>query len=330
MSSDAIDAEIKKRQKLIDSLKKEEEARLAVLDAQEKSADFNVSIQQAQIRYQEALAAGDMAQAAQEQLNIQKISADRQRELARSAIQDKYEKQIEKLQAEIENLQDKKDAQAKGASAAQTSATNALAKQQAIANYRSRLVGLAQQNPDPSKMSDEDKKSLAGQVKAIFEEMSKEGGVIAEAAKALKKQFASTPSGSADEARSRAGSPSGTSELNLISALSKEGFKLAGATEFQTAVEAFGKYVASLPGAKTASSKFVAPKDNEKNEPFIGYASSYMVFSKDGAEYTSIQQSNTWKDAYAAAVKAGYQISYSKEKPKGIKRYWHIYKASWC
>ena len=319
MSSDAIDAEIKKRQKLIDSLKKEEEARLAVLDAQEKSADFNVSIQQAQIRYQEALAAGDMAQAAQEQLNIQKISADRQRELARSAIQDKYEKQIEKLQAEIENLQDKKDAQAKGASAAQTSATNALAKQQAIANYRSRLVGLAQQNPDPSKMSDEDKKSLAGQVKAIFEEMSKEGGVIAEAAKALKKQFASTTSGSADEARSRAGSPSGTSELNLISALSKEGFKLAGATEFQTAVEAFGKYVASLPGAKTASSKFVAPKDNEKNEPFIGYASSYMVFSKDGAEYTSIQQSNTWKDAYAAAVKAGYQISYSKEKPKGIK-----------
>jgi len=316
MTSDAIDAEIKKRQKLIDSLKKEEEARLAVLDAQEKSADFNVSIQQAQIRYQEALAAGDMAQAAQEQLNIEKISGDRQKELARAAIQDKYEKQIEKLQIEIENLQDKKDAQSKSVAAAQTSATNALAKQQAIASYRSRLVGLAQQNPDPSKLTDAEKKSLIGQVKTIFDEMSKEGGVIAEAAKALKKQFetGSLSPGVAARPKSMI-SP----ELNIISALSKEGFKLAGATEFTTAVEAFGKYVASLPGAKTASSKFVAPKDNEKNNFFIGYDTSYMVFTKDGASYQSLEQSNNWKDAYAAAVKAGYQISYSKEKAKGIK-----------
>ena len=313
MTSDAIDAEIKKRQKLIDSLKEEEQARLDVLDAQEKSADFNVSIQQAQIRYQEALAAGDMAQAAQEQLNIQKISADRQRELARAAIQDKYEAQIKKLQDEIQALQDKKDAQSKGAAAAQTSATNALAKQQAIANYRARLVGLAQQNPDPSKMTADDKKSLIGQVKAIFKEMAGEGGIIAEAAKTLQKQYGITSTAHPKAV------PTNTPELGMLSALSKEGFKLAGATEFETAVKAFGEYVASLPGARTASSKYVAPKNSEKNDPLIGYDSSYMTFTKDGEEYVSIQQSNTWKDAYAAAVKAGYQISYSKTKPEGVK-----------
>ena len=116
-----IDAAIKNRQKLIKALEEERSARLKILDLQEKSANFETEIQQAQLRYQEALAAGDMAQAAQEQLNIQKLSADRQRDLARQSINDKADAERKKLETEIEKLQAQKDAQAKALSIAQSS-----------------------------------------------------------------------------------------------------------------------------------------------------------------------------------------------------------------
>jgi TP901 family phage tail tape measure protein len=116
-----IDAAIKNRQKLIKALEEERSARLKILDLQEKSANFETEIQQAQLRYQEALAAGDMAQAAQEQLNIQKLSGDRQRDLARQSINDKADAERKKLETEIEKLQAQKDAQAKALSIAQSS-----------------------------------------------------------------------------------------------------------------------------------------------------------------------------------------------------------------
>jgi TP901 family phage tail tape measure protein len=119
--SSYIDAAIKNRQKLIKALEEERSARLKILDLQERSANFETEIQQAQLRYQEALAAGDMAQAAQEQLNIQKLSADRQRDLARQSINDKADAERKKLETEIEKLQAQKDAQAKALSIAQSS-----------------------------------------------------------------------------------------------------------------------------------------------------------------------------------------------------------------
>jgi TP901 family phage tail tape measure protein len=119
--SSYIDAAIKNRQKLIKALEEERSARLKILDLQERSANFETEIQQAQLRYQEALAAGDMAQAAQEQLNIQKLSADRQRDLARQSINDKADAERKKLEMEIEKLQAQKDAQAKALSIAQSS-----------------------------------------------------------------------------------------------------------------------------------------------------------------------------------------------------------------
>ena len=121
--SSYIDAAIKNKQKLINKLEEERAARLKILELQEKSANFETDIQQAQIRYQEALAAGDMARAAQEQLNIQQLSGDRQRELARQSINDKADAERKKLEAEIEKLQAQKDAQAKALVNAQNTAT---------------------------------------------------------------------------------------------------------------------------------------------------------------------------------------------------------------
>ena len=114
-----IDTAIKNKQKLIKQLEEERNARLKILDLQEKSASFETNIQQAQIKYQEALAAGDMAQAAQEQLNIQQLSGDRQRELARQSINDKADRERKKLEDEIERLQAQKDAKSKAIADAQ-------------------------------------------------------------------------------------------------------------------------------------------------------------------------------------------------------------------
>lgn len=109
VDSSYYDQAIKNKQKLIDKLEEERKKRLEILDLQQQSEDFETSIKQAQMKYQDAIASGNMAQAAQEQLTIQKLSADRQRELARNAINDKADADRKKLEDEISALQDKKD-----------------------------------------------------------------------------------------------------------------------------------------------------------------------------------------------------------------------------
>ena len=140
--SSAIDAAIKGKQKLITKLEEERAARLKILDLQEKSASFETNIKQAQIKYQEALAAGDMAQAAQEQLNIQQLSGDRQRELARQAINDKADAERKKLEAEIQRLQDQKDAQAKAVVSAQNNASKLASTAATKSGFKSKLEDL--------------------------------------------------------------------------------------------------------------------------------------------------------------------------------------------
>jgi TP901 family phage tail tape measure protein len=140
--SSAIDAAIKGKQKLIAKLEEERAARLKILDLQEKSASFQTSIQQAQLKYQEALAAGDMAQAAQEQLNIKQLEGDRQRDLARQAINDKADKERKKLEAEIQRLQDQKDAQAKAVVYAQNNAARLAETAATKTGFKSELSNL--------------------------------------------------------------------------------------------------------------------------------------------------------------------------------------------
>lgn len=120
--SASIDDQIKAKQKLIDKLEEERQKRLDILDLQEKSQSFETEIKQAQIRYQQALATGNLAQAAQEKLSIEQLSADRQRELARQSINDKFDAERKKLEAEIERLQNQKDKQAKAIASSQNKA----------------------------------------------------------------------------------------------------------------------------------------------------------------------------------------------------------------
>jgi TP901 family phage tail tape measure protein len=110
IDSSYYDEAIKNKEDLIKQLEEERKKRLEILDLQERSQSFEISIKQAQIRYQEALASGNMSQAAQEQLNIQKIRGDREKELARNSINDKADADRKKIEDEIDALQEKRDA----------------------------------------------------------------------------------------------------------------------------------------------------------------------------------------------------------------------------
>jgi hypothetical protein len=176
------DEAIKNKEELIDKLEEERKKRLAILDLQERSQDFENSIQLAQLRYQEAVATGNMSQAAQEQLNIQKLSGDRERELARNAINDRADTDRKKLEDEIEALQAKKDALQKALTVAgkrQSATADKSAELQALQNEVANIV---------AKYAGAPAKGIS-QLMRVLEEAKKAGGPQKAAAEALIKEF---------------------------------------------------------------------------------------------------------------------------------------------
>jgi TP901 family phage tail tape measure protein len=175
---------IKQKQKLIEILEEERKKRLSILDIQEQSQSFETAIKQTQIKYQEALASGNMAQAAQEQLNIQKLRADRERELARKSINDKFDAERKKLEDEIERLQNQKDAKDKAASNAVASSQRATEDLQAAKDFEAKIVGIVSKYG--GKFSADAQKALA--VAFNDAKASKDAGLAA-AATQMEKQY---------------------------------------------------------------------------------------------------------------------------------------------
>jgi hypothetical protein len=103
-TKESIEKEIALRQKNIQRIKDEADAKKKALDEETEAEDFLLQIQKKQIEYSEALASGDMARAAQAQLDIQSMTGARQLDLAKTAIDDKADKDIRKQQDLIDNL----------------------------------------------------------------------------------------------------------------------------------------------------------------------------------------------------------------------------------
>ena len=169
------DQAIKNKQKLIDKLEEERKKRLEILDLQEQSQSFEISIKQAQMRYQEAVATGNMAQAAQEQLNIQKLSGDRERELARNAINDRYDEDRKKIEDEIEALQNKKDALQKAITVTGKRSENTAQTAKELSDLEKEIAAIA------SKYAGSPNKGIK-EIMAILEDAKKAGGAQAAAA----------------------------------------------------------------------------------------------------------------------------------------------------
>jgi TP901 family phage tail tape measure protein len=98
------------KNKQIDQIKKEGEARKKALRDQQQIEDVKLQIQQEQLNYQIALASGDMASAAQAQINIQRLVGQQQLKAAEDAIDAAVQAKIDALQAQIDVLNKKSTA----------------------------------------------------------------------------------------------------------------------------------------------------------------------------------------------------------------------------
>jgi TP901 family phage tail tape measure protein len=105
----SIKEQIKLKDKQIKQIQDEADARKKALQAQTNAEDLKLQIQQEQLKYQDALASGNMSAAAMAQLTIKRLVGQSTAANAQTAIDDKAKKDIEKLQAEKDALNDQAD-----------------------------------------------------------------------------------------------------------------------------------------------------------------------------------------------------------------------------
>ena len=136
----SLQDQIKLKQKQIQQIQDEATARKKALQDQQTIEDTKLQIQQEQLNYQNALASGDMASAAQAQLAIQKLVGQQQLNTASDAIDKMAQSKVDKLQAEIEKLQAKSDTTTTTASNTSTAQTNAATKLKALYDELNQLT----------------------------------------------------------------------------------------------------------------------------------------------------------------------------------------------
>ena len=280
--SSAIDAAIKAKQRLITKLEEERAARLKILDLQEKSASFQTSIQQAQLKYQEALAAGDMAQAAQEQLNIKQLEGDRQRDLARQAINDKADKERKKLEAEIQRLQDQKDAKAKAIVSAQNNATK-------LAEIAATKSGFKSELSDIVAGFGGDKKEDAQKLQELLGRMTK-AGLGAEVTDLFSSNAVSQKQKGKDQLQPF---------VDLLTKLSAKTTDVLGSDKYS-------KFASSVDVFKLAVDNFAGTDSTKKSSGSFGAGTVKAVTGKTVGEaaksaVSGKQQSQMWQDPLGQA-----------------------------
>ena len=116
--------EIKSINKKIDAINKEYDARKKALSLQQQTEDANIAIQKAQLDYQNAISSGDMASAAQAQLNLRGIVGQRQNQLAQDALETARQAKLKPLEDRKTALSESQDKLANSASLASEKLTN--------------------------------------------------------------------------------------------------------------------------------------------------------------------------------------------------------------
>jgi hypothetical protein len=311
------DEKIKAIEDVIRKLEKERDLRLKLLDLAQEEADFAKSLREEQIKYQEALAVGDLATAAQSQLNIKKIQEDRQRELTRTSIAESAQKEIDAKLAEIEKLRKEAERLSNNVASSASAAAKKTATLAQIKDYRDRINNIVTRNPDGN-ISKEDQLLLT----EIFTEMRKAGGEIKKAADEMLKKNPGTPSGPPQFA---GGKPVGTTpEVALAKALAdqvngKNGVFAVAVDKFILAVDKFAGVTGKpyeKPGDKVTPVKF-GPLPT-------GVKSTFMQFSNsDGKKKIQVAvTSESTESAYKAYSDKGWKFTgYSTQKSSGLKEY---------
>ena len=98
--------EIELINKKIQAIENEKNAKLEALRATRDAQSYQLGLEKLQLQYQDAIASGDMVRAAEIQIDIRQLTADRQLQLAEQAIEDAANKKKKPLMKQAESIRD--------------------------------------------------------------------------------------------------------------------------------------------------------------------------------------------------------------------------------
>lgn len=281
--------------KAIKKIREEADARIKALQDQNNAEDTRLNIQKKQMEYQDKLAAGDMAGAAQAQIDLQILLKQKQTQDAINAIKDKADADEAKKNAEKENLQRKEDAFNKGLLASQTKSAEITANVSQLQSFQSRITQLMTMYAGTKDKTS--KESISGQLAALLDEIRTSGNK--EAVKFY--QSLAAQYGLGDPRYSNVKSPLNIAQ-NYATAFSSD-IKNSDNAVFKTAVDKFAEAV----------NEFSNPSGS-KNNPFMvaqGTKISRFGANKDigaaGSEWSGIGINSDREAVKDYAKQKGYK-----------------------
>jgi TP901 family phage tail tape measure protein len=268
-ASKAAQRDISKEAALIDkkiaAIKKEADARKKALQEQQEAADVGLAIQEQQLKYQNALATGNMNEAASAQIEIQRLTGQHQNKLAQQSIDDKANKDTEGLQSQKEGLAASLAAAQKAAKAAADKAAVAAERDSTIKTIQSTIGTLI---TNAGLTNDKDKVEAYGyQLRDQLEALRKLGKAGVAAANSI-----AMPTTVAYDGSTLTTKPQDYTKV--IQDLAKKNLESAAATgKFSGAVDSFDKAVIAF--------QIAAGAGTSKNSAFkVDYNASYKLDPK--------------------------------------------------
>ena len=186
--------EMKVINKKIKLIQDEADAKLKAMQKIQNANNYQMDAQQAQLEYQDAIARGDMAAAAQAQLKLQQLTKEYQMQLAQEAIREDSARKAEAQQKKAEAIQASIDAAARKAALAAEKSADAQEASTKITGFKGRYENLLQQRNDiqfldPSKQAAATETSNKN-LTALISEIQKTGTGNTLMAKSIKEAFA--------------------------------------------------------------------------------------------------------------------------------------------
>ena len=234
------DEEIKALDKRIKKIQEAADARREALEEEADQESFLIQIQKEKIKYADALASGNMSDAAQAQINIRQLTIEDQKKRAMAAIDAKEKKEVNALEEKKLKIQESIAGAQKRAAAAAEKAAASAEKYSKIQMLQTSIANTITQAGRYEKDSKEFK-ALSEALKSDVAALAQLGPEGARAAKSMTPAY-STQSGIAPGAGPKqdwAGS---------LAKLTEENNKVAQGyfKEFGGDVKKFGEYVALL------------------------------------------------------------------------------------
>lgn len=137
-SQQNAEAEIKLLEKKIQLIEDEKNAKLEALRATQDRQNYELDLQKLQLEYQDAIARGDMSAAAQAQIDIQRLTSNRQMDLAEQAIEDAAKKEKEPLISDRDKIRSRNDKRNTAMQNAQYSSEDAGVASEKIKDFETR------------------------------------------------------------------------------------------------------------------------------------------------------------------------------------------------